>query len=1134
MKLEDFNLLLSELDANPGREQVMNTALAFLEWIGIKPAKDGKGKLLAPKKEELKKYLTRHPVTNQFQLYKLSAEDEAITVRFAFLKKFRKDQITQLIDKESIVHFQGAPPIIQTLPSAPAYTFHIVATAEQDRLYVILNKGDQKRIVSFRRKLTQTQFQKIVPQWQGLGTKSKPEIAEAMWKSLDIKEVNKEFYKQIKEQFDALVGIAKTQAPKTNEEEAKQFAVRLIGRYIFCWFLKEKGIISETLLASATIRQHKKDFFQKYLYQLFFNTLNEEVPSRNPFKGEGGLEELYDTIPYLNGGLFEKHPEDKLFGVLDLNAWLVAFVHVLEDFDFTVDESSSQYQQVAIDPEMLGRIFENLLASQNPETEKMANQRKAFGAFYTPREIVDYMVNQALKSYLEEALLPKDESTAVVEEPLVEYKGTLFQDMEPRQTLINFDPAKKAIADQRRKRLQEHLDKFFNPDCASHPFDKGDVPLVQQKLSEVKILDPACGSGAFPMGVLLRLMELRQLVGHGHRNNYDLKSEILSRNIYGVDIMPMAVEIARLRAWLSLVLEADYKPQDRKNNFGVSALPNLDFKFVCANSLINVPEDEYVTNMAVNDIALFERLTSQYFSASRHEKVTLKDQIKDTINSITQIHDIAIDRLKLEVTRQQKSGDKGKVKKMLKSQEDFEKQHKLWQSYKNIFENKTVGFFTTRYFFPSVKNGFDVVIGNPPYVQMQKDEGKLAEELKDAEYETYERTGDVYAIFYELGFKLLKPAGTHAFITSSQWLKANYGKSLRRFFLKKNLVELIELGPGIFESATVDTNILIARNEPNRNSLKAAIVERPEQIENLKGLTFQSIAYLTENAWAILNPAKQGIRQKIKSKGKPLSQWDIQINRGILTGYNEAFIVDEEKRNELISIDSKSKEILKPVLRGREIESYYTVWDGGYLINTHNGIKSKKITAVDVSKYPAIKRHLVSFGKKVIDRQDQGDTPYNLRNCAYLREFVKEKIIWKRIGSNLRFSYSNEEIFCLDSTCIATGEKTKYLTALLNSSLCNYQLFENAPKTGMGDLIISVQALEPLMVYYPTDKEEKIIVELVDQILKLKKSNKDTTDLERRIDMIVYKFYDLTYSEAKIVDPEFWLSEEEYNNYKVE
>ena len=1134
MKVEDFNTLLSELDHNPGREQVMKTALAFLEWMAIKPAKDGKGKLLAPKKEELKKYLIRHPVTNQFQLYKLSAEEEPITVRFAFLKKFRKDQITQLIDKESIVHFQGAPPIIQTLPSAPAYTFHIVAPAEQNRLYIVLNKGDQKRIVSFRKKLTQTQFQKIVPQWQGMGTKSKPEIAEQLWKSLDIKEVNKEFYKQIKEQFDALVGIAKSQSPKTNEEEAKQFAVRLIGRYIFCWFLKEKGIISEILLASSTIQAHKKDFFQKYLYQLFFNTLNEEVPSRNPFKGEGGLEELYDTIPYLNGGLFEKHPEDKLFGLLDLNAWLVAFVHVLEDFDFTVDESSSQYQQVAIDPEMLGRIFENLLASQNPETEKMANQRKAFGAFYTPREIVDYMVNQALKSYLEEALLPKDESTSVAEEPLVEYKGTLFQDMEPKQTLLNFDPAKKAIADQRRKRLQEHLDKFFSPDCASHPFDKGDVPLVQQKLSEVKILDPACGSGAFPMGVLLRLMELRQLVGHGHRNNYDLKSEILSRNIYGIDIMPMAVEIARLRAWLSLVLEAEYKPQDRKNNFGVSALPNLDFKFVCANSLINVPEDEYVTNMAVNDIALFEKLTSQYFSASRHKKVTLKEQIKETINSITQIHDIAIDRLKLEVTRQQKSGDKGKVKKMLKSQEDFEKQHQLWQSYKNIFENKTVGFFTIRYFFPSVRNGFDVVIGNPPYVQMQKDGGKLADQLKDADYETYERTGDVYAIFYELGFKLLKLGGTQALITSSQWLKANYGQSLRKFFLKKNPIELIELGPGVFESATVDTNILVARNEPNQTRLKAAIVEQPEQIENLKGLTFQPVSYLTDSAWAILNPAKQKIKKKIENKGKPLSKWAIQINFGIKTGLNEAFIIDEQKRNELITIDPKCGEIIKPVLRGREIDSYYTEWDGGYLINSHNGIKSKNIKPVDIAKYPSIKKHLDSFGDHVSERVDQGDTSYNLRNCVYLDEFKKEKVIWKRIGSNLRFSYSNEDIFSLDSTCIATGEKIKYLTGFLNSALCKYQLFENAPKTGMGDLIISVQALEPLFVHYPTDKEEKIIANLVDQILKIKKKKGNTAEHERQVDLTVYKLYDFTYPEVKIVDPDFWLSEEEYDNYKLE
>lgn len=1117
MKLEDFKTLLEDLHNNPGRERAITAAFAMVEWFGLKPPKEGKERLLAPKKEELKKYLTRHPVTNQFQLYRLTADNEPITVRFAFLKKIRKDQLAQLIDKEGIINFQGAPPIIQTLPSAPPYVLHIVATAEQNCLYLILNKGDQKRIVSFRKKLTQTQFQKIVPQWQNIGAKAKNEAAELFWKSLDLKEVNKEFYKKVKEQFDALVGIAKTQDPKSSEADVKQFAVRLIGRYIFCWFLKEKGIISEQLLSSKTIQAHRTDFFQKYLYPLFFNTLNEEVQSRTVFKAESSLESLYDTIPYLNGGLFDKHPEDKLFKVLNLNDWLIAFVRVLEDFDFTVDESSSQYQQVAIDPEMLGRIFENLLASQNPETEKMANQRKAFGAFYTPREIVDYMVNQALKSYLEEALLPKDEANAVVEEPLVEYKGTLFQELEPKQTLINFDPVKKAIADQRRKRLQEHLDKFFSPECASNPFDKGDVPLVQEKLREVQILDPACGSGAFPMGVLLRLMELRQLVGHGYRNNYDLKSEILSRNIYGVDIMPMAVEIARLRAWLSLVLEADYKPNDRKNNFGVSALPNLDFKFVCANSLIDSGYDAFYKNVAHNltlmrldgEIQKLERLRENYFDpkGDKHRKQQLQKEFAQTKNYI-----------KTEFAGLKKTWNLG----------DFLNKVDDWNPFD---DSHASSFFSPGWMF-GFKEGFDVVIGNPPYVQMQKDGGKLANMLKEGNFETYERTGDVYAIFYELGFNVLKNGGTHSFITSSQWLKANYGRSLRKFFLKKNPLVLIELGPGVFESATVDTNILIARNEPNQYKLKAAIIEHPDQINNLNSLIFQPISYLTEDAWAILNPAKQRIKQKIESKGKPLSKWNVKINFGIKTGYNEAFIIDEAKRNELVEADKKSTEIIKPVLRGREVDSYFTEWDGGYVINTHNGIKRAEVKPIDVAKYPSIKNYLDTFSSKLIERLDQGDTHYNLRNCAYLEEFGKEKIIWKRIGSQLRFSYSDQEIYCLDSTCIATGEKIKYLTALLNSSLCKYQLFENAPKTGMGDLIISVQALEPLYVYYPGASEEKRFNDLVDQILKLKKKNQDTTSLEKEIDVLVYKLYNLTYAEVKIVDPDFWLSAEEYEKHK--
>jgi methylase of polypeptide subunit release factors len=1148
MTITDINTILASLEEKK-RENVFDFAAALLQWMKIEP-NPGRPQLISPQTQKLKDFLFPAPQTVQPQLYRLSADNQNIRVRFAVLKKLKKEYISQLVDNDpgltsfqasikGIINIPGREPYI---PSKP-YFIHFVTTPDYDKLVLIFNQGEQKRIVSFRKRLTHTQYNKIMQAWQDIATKPKPEIADLVWKSLDIKEVNREFYKQIKERFDAVVGIAKVQQPNAADADVKQFAVRLIGRYIFCWFLKEKGVIPEQLLASKTIEDNINDFFQKYLYQLYFNTLNEEVQSRTAFKSGTDLDALYHNIPYLNGGLFDKHPEDVLFEKLNLNHWLIDFVKVLENFDFTVDESSSQYQHVAIDPEMLGRIFENLLASQNEETSSLANQRKAFGAFYTPREIVDYMVNESLKAHLETCLLPA-ETTAdnVVNDPLVAYKGSLFAGLEPQQTQMNFQPP-NPDKEKKRQRTKEKIEKLFAHDCNENPFDKTETQQVRHALSDVKILDPACGSGAFPMGILLRLMELRQIVGHEHRGNYELKNEILRRNIFGVDIMPMAVEIARLRAWLSLVLDAEYKPTDRKNNFGISALPNLDFKFVCANSLVDIPENKYVEKMAYNELADFERLTEKYFNASLGDKIEIKTAIENCINSITEFHDIAIKRLQEQIKSEGKSSKEGKLNSMKTLQEDYEKQHRQWHSYKNLFTNKTVEFFNTKYFFPSVKDGFDVVIGNPPYVQMQKNNGKLAVQLKEEGYATFERTGDVYAIFYELGFKVLKQKGVHVFITSSQWMKANYGKSLRRLFLSKNPIKLIALGPGMFETAVVDTNILIAKNETNKKQLQGSVVVKPEQINNLNALTFQPMSYVTVDNWAILNEGNQSINEKINAKGKPLSEWKIQINFGIKTGYNEAFIIDETQRKELVKSDAKTAEIIKPVLRGREIEKYYTEWDGGYLISTFPSLH------VNILKYKAVKKYLEGFlpkinqtgeifineeGKEENTRKKTTHKWYETQDpIGYYKELSKEKVIWKRIGSQLRFSYSDSEIYCLDSTCIATGEKIKYLTALLNSKLCNYQLFESAPKTGMGDLIISVQALEPLLIYYPTDKEQKQIENLVDEILKKKKAKHDTNSLEKEIDVLVYKLYELTYDEVKIIDKDFWLSEEEYEKVKI-
>ncbi|PGH39511.1 MAG: hypothetical protein CRN43_08600, partial [Candidatus Nephrothrix sp. EaCA] len=591
----------------------------------------------------------------------------------------------------------------------------------------------------------------------------------------------------------------------------------------------------------------------------------------------------------------------------------------------------------------------------------------------------DYMVNESIRAFLKTQL----------SEP-----GAGFKDEQE---------AEKKIAPL----FADHAD-------ADH-LKKEEKNYILQKLEQIKILDPACGSGAFPMGILHKLTQLHEALGTV-KSSYELKKDILSRNIYGVDIMPMAVEIARLRAWLSLVLEEDYKPNDRVHNFGVKPLPNLDFKFVCANSLIDMPQNGYVGNMAENNLKQFETLTQQYFNASTGEKTILREEIEKCINRISEIHNKAIQQWQLQIKKEKDFSASAKLKNMQLKQESYERQQRQWQSYKNIFIEKRVDFFNIKYFFPSVKEGFDVVIGNPPYVQMQKNNGFLAEQLKGAGYLTYERTGDVYALFYEFGFKVLKPNAVHVFITSSQWLKANYGKSLRKLFLSKNPIKLIALGPGMFETAVVDTNILIAKNEANKKQLQGSVVVKPEQINNLSSLAFQPMPYVDAENWAILNPLSQSINEKIKAKGKPLRKWEIQINFGIKTGYNEAFIIDEAKRKELIKSDAKSAEIINLVLRGRDIKKYFTEWNGGYLISTFPSLHT------DISKYKAVKKYLEEFLPKINQTGEtfinkEGKTETTRKKTAhkwfetqdpigYREEFAKEKIIWKRIGSQLRFSYS--------------------------------------------------------------------------------------------------------------------------------
>ena len=272
-------------------------------------------------------------------------------------------------------------------------------------------------------------------------------------------------------------------------------------------------------------------------------------------------------------------------------------------------------------------------------------------------------------------------------------------------------------------------------------------------------------------------------------------------------------------------------------------------------------------------------------------------------------------------------------------------------------------------------------------------------------------------------------------------------------------------------------------------------------------------SFSSSDSWVILSEIEQSIKRKIEAVGTPLKDWDIQIYRGVLTGYNEAFIISTEKRNEILANCHseqervKTEELIRPILRGRDIKRYGYDWAGLWLINTHNGVKGV-MPRIDIEEYPAVKQHLDKYWDKISKRADKGDTPYNLRNCAYVEDFSKPKVVWKRVGSILRFSYDKGGHLALDSTCFATGNHIPFLVCILNSKMGHY-LLQNAPKTGTGDLLISVQAIEPLQIPQPSSSEEDALASLLSV----------TTEIdEQKIDNIIFNMYELNECEIDFIN----------------
>jgi type II restriction/modification system DNA methylase subunit YeeA len=453
-------------------------------------------------------------------------------------------------------------------------------------------------------------------------------------------------------------------------------------------------------------------------------------------------------------------------------------------------------------------------------------------------------------------------------------------------------------------------------------------------------------------------------------------------------------------------------------------------------------------------------------------------------------------------------------------------------------QNASAPFFDPEWMF-GIRDGFDIVIGNPPYIQLQKAydaKRKYADLYIGEGYTTFDRRGDIYCLFYERGVELLRPNGILAYITSNKWMRAGYGEKLRDYFAKHtNPLLLIDLGPGVFESATVDTNILLLQRAPNQNRLRAfTYTDRTQSLRDALQTHAAPMPPLTKDAWFIGGDAEHRLKQKIERIGKPLREWDVNIYYGIKTGLNDAFIIDTATRQRILDAckddaeRQRTEAIIKPILRGRDIKRYTYEWKGLWVIaipagwtNDHRGREPAEDFINRV--LPSLMNHLRPFETKARARDDQGDYWWELRPCAYYAEFEKEKVVWKRVGSVIRFALDIDKKYVLDSCVFMNGEKIRYICAFLNSKLSVYQLLNNSPKTGTGDVIISVQALEPHRVPPITSENQPLVAQieaLVDQILARKRGNPnaDTRDLEQAIDDIVYRLYDLTPDEIRLVE----------------
>jgi len=981
---------------------------------------------------------------------------------------------------------------------------------------------------------------------ENLGERRRPsnfrELYDAWIEALSTQALNKRFYTELAWWY--FWAVKQIDFPKGGGQDSVKrnsvAAIRLLTRLIFIWFIKEKGLVPDALferedlkgllVADPGTKPEESTYYLAILQNLFFATLNVEMGSERKWAADGGgmkgdrlihslyrhqglfndanaALKLFSRIPFLNGGLFEcldrelterdfqRNPELKKVAVKEGNGWVLrvdgfsrrreaqptvpnkiffggemdvdldaelgtsrrkrdvfGLIDLFSRYKFTVDENTPVEEEVALDPELLGKVFENLLASYNEDTQSTA--RKQSGSFYTPREVVDYMVDEALVAYFER-YLPE----------VPECEGKL-------RNLLYYT-------------------------TVGNPFSKEETTKLIAATETLKVLDPACGSGAFPMGVLaklvhvlkkldpdndlwrtqnLRHLELQLAVArkipdpslkeakveeaesslektrrdfsNAAHADYTRKLYLIEKCIHGVDIQPIAVQIAKLRFFISLIVSQEVDAS--KDNWGITALPNLETKIVAADSLMPIDRP---AQMGLRDPAIDEKETAltdanEHYFAARTGKTKRKwrDRIFTLRDELAAL---------LEADRFLPTG--------------AAKQLVHWNPFD---QNAAADFFDPEWMF-QVTGGFDIAIGNPPYVNA----GAIRDikpRLRLGFGDFFDGNADLFTYFYRRGFDLLCPEGILVYISSNKFMRTGYGAKTRKLLAREGeLRALIDFGEQPVFGASVDSAIVVVqkpKGAAQQKPFKAVSIKAKEEIP-LAGqiLAERGESYmpadLPADGWLFESSLVRKVLDRIVAMGKRLD--DIvqgRFYRGILTGFNEAFVIDGEKKESLIAKNPQSAAVIKPFLNGREMLRWrsepsdlwllYIPWHFPLHDDSSISGASSKAESAFKKQFSAIYAHLTEHKEQLLSRnQDETGIRYEWYalqrwGAEYWQEFEKRKLVFNETSKELHAFIDDEGIYINKTGFMILHDEIDYLLGVMNSTVLDYYYRHNFPCWG--------------------------------------------------------------------------------------